>query len=427
MSFWKILFSSAVLVTLLTSCAKEPVAESLPLSNFQVHDLIPARAVELPSTNGLALLCKRSIDDPVIASAVLFNANGEISSRMDFSTLPNVVENITFGPEDAYITDLVPMADGSFILLGLGRQTDIEDRLHLLVYRVDATGSALSAPVRRFVADKSTLVQAENLDQLYRSKALGALLSNDRLVVTVRYDRLEGPITNAYQRSYQVGLSASVGSYGSAPVQLAVNSHLLRGTLADGMGGSFTLMDATNGPGTQLTVQRTTWGTSAIAGTESDMLPLRDADPMAFRMVDNDLVIAGNYQVEADVHRPFFCRAGSPSGLGASIVFPDIGGNDHSANIAALVPTATGFNVVCNVYDRPVMSVRAMRDDLFCDLLTATLSANGALIDTQELITGSGLRALGAYGQEGEHITGAFHPFNNTEYVHCFVAAATHY
>ncbi|MBK8709999.1 MAG: hypothetical protein IPN30_16155 [Flavobacteriales bacterium] len=424
MTFAKVISSCSFVVLLFTACTKEPVIETLPLTDFKVHDLVPVRAVEIPSTGGMALLCKRSIDDPVLARAVVLDAQGELVSQLEFGGLPSTVENITFGPETWSITDLVPQMDGTFLLLGIGRQTDLADRLHLLVHHVDANGSPLSTPIRRYVTDQSVLVRADDLDQLYRTTALGAIRSTDRLAVTVRYDRGE----EAFYRNYQIGLTGDAGSYSSAPVELASTDHLLHNVMADGEGGTYILLDTTNpsGPDTYLLVNHITWGVQNITEVESSILPLRAAVPLSVQRAGNELVIAGNYQTEADVRRPFFCRSTSIQGLDDGTVFPDIGGGDRSASIAAIVAEPSGFTAVCTVYEQRVLSLRALRDDRFCDLTTATLSPNGDLLDTRPIITGKGLRALGAWSQ-GEQLIGAFHPFLNTEYMHGFVLETAAY
>lgn len=413
------------MAALLLGCTKEPTAEPLPLTDLAIHNVVPVRAVNLPANGGVAMLCKRSIDDPVLASALLFGGDGSVTSRMDFGNLPNVVENIAFAEETWSITDLIPVEDGTFFLIGYGRQTDLEQRLHLLVYRVDASGNSIIAPVRRYVADKSVLVRADDLNELYRTNALGALRTPDQLVVTIRYDRQEGPVVAAYHRTFQISLSGGVGNYGGPSISMDEPSHQLRHVLADGSGGNYTLLDNSAGPGTQLLVLRTTWSGPTVAAVQTDSLPLRDAEPTLAFVRDGFLVIAGNYQVEADVRRPFFSRAASLADLQAGTVFPDIGGNDRSATIGALVSSADGFTAICNVYEQRVLSIRAMRDDRFCDLTTMTLASDGTLLSSREVITGRGLRALGAWNEGAEWITGGFHPFRNTDYLHGFVVRTT--
>ncbi|MBK6371518.1 MAG: hypothetical protein IPF64_17365 [Flavobacteriales bacterium] len=144
MTFAKVISSCSFVVLLFTACTKEPVIETLPLTDFKVHDLVPVRAVEIPSTGGMALLCKRSIDDPVLARAVVLDAQGELVSQLEFGGLPSTVENITFGRKHGPLPIWSLRWDGTFLLLGIGRQTDIADRLHLLVHHVDANGSPLS-------------------------------------------------------------------------------------------------------------------------------------------------------------------------------------------------------------------------------------------------------------------------------------------
>lgn len=414
-----------LLATLFVACTKEPAIEPLPLAGFVVYDVVPVRAVNLPS-GGVAILCKRSIDDPVLASALLFNGAGTLTSRMDFERLPSTVENIAFGAETWSITDLVPMDDGTFLLIGLGRQTDLEDRLHLVVYRADASGNAIGAPVRRYVADQSVMVRADDVDELYLTKALGALRADGRLVVTVRYDRLEDPLTIPYHRTFQIGLTGEEGNYAGPSIQMVTGDLQLRHVLADGQGGTYTLLDIPNSTiGTNLRVEHATWGEQTITGIQHGVLPLRDAEPSSVLVHDGALVMAGNYQVEADVRRPFFTRATTVTELLAGTVLPDIGGSDRSAIIRALVPDGSGFTAVCNVYEQQVLSIGALRDDRFCDLTSATLAPDGSLLSTRDIIAGKGLHALGAWGGGAGWIAGSFHPFLNTDYMHGFVVQTT--
>lgn len=408
---------------LMVGCAKEPSVEPLPLVAFAVHDAVPVRAVRLGATNGVALLCKRAIDDPVLAEVLLFGTDGSLTGRIDLDLLPNVVENIAFAPESWFITDLVPASDGTMLLIGLGRQADLADRLHLLVYHVNATGTPLAPPVRRYVTDQLMLERADDIDQLYRTTARAALRTPDQLVATVRYDRQEGPLMQAYQRSFQIGLAAGAGSYGTAAAPLASVDHALWQVVADGLGGSYHLIDTTRsgGPGTQLLVKHHQWGAQAITSSEQGIVELRDAEPHAAMITDGQLVMAGAYQTEADVRRAFFCRASGMADLNAGITFPDLGANERSVAIGALAPVDGGFVAIANVYEQRVISVRAMRDDRFCDLVSARLNSDGAQLDNRMVIPGKGLRVLGSWRSAGELAVGAFHPFLNTDYMHAFV------
>ncbi|MBK6371517.1 MAG: hypothetical protein IPF64_17360 [Flavobacteriales bacterium] len=274
------------------------------------------------------------------------------------------------------------------------------------------------------MTDQSVLVRADDLDQLYRTTALGAIRSTDRLAVTVRYDRGE----EAFYRNYQIGLTGDAGSYSSAPVELASTDHLLHNVMADGEGGTYILLDTTNpsGPDTYLLVNHITWGVQNITEVESSILPLRAAVPYRCSGQGNELVIAGKLSDRSRCASAILCRSTSIQGLDDGTVFPDIGGGDRSASIAAIVAEPSGFTAVCTVYEQRVLSLRALRDDRFCDLTTATLSPNGDLLDTRPIITGKGLRALGAWSQ-GEQLIGAFHPFLNTEYMHGFVLETAAY
>lgn len=414
-----------LLVTGFAACTKELVVEPLPLAGFTVYDAVPVRAVNLPS-GGVAMLCKRSIDDPVLASALVFDAQGALMGRMDFGQLPGHVENITFGPEDWYVTDLVPMDDGTFMVISLGRQRELDDRLHLLIHRVTASGASIMTPIRRYVTDHGALVRAEDIDQLYRTTARAALRTTLHLVVTVRYDRQEGTIIQAYHRSFQVGLAAGAGSYGLPAIPLAAPEHALWHVVADGQGGSLHIMDTTNtgGPGNHLLVKRIQWGAQFMEGTEQGTLQLRDAEPHAAMMANGELILAGAYQVAADVRRPFFSRSSGPAAE-STITYPDLGAGDRSALFGALAPVGGGFVAMGNVYEQQVVSVRAMREDRFCDLNSAKLNPDGTVQESRTVISGKGLRVLGAWGPEGELVAGAFHPFLNTDYMHGFVASTT--
>jgi hypothetical protein len=415
-----------LLAVLPSGCTKEPSAEALPLADLVIHDVVPVRVVNIPASGGVAMLCKRSIDDPVLAHAMIFSREGTLLSRMDFGSLPNTVENIDFTEEARSITDLVPLADGTFFLIGHGRQTELEQRLHLLVYHVDATGNSIVAPVRRYVTDKSILVRADDVNELYRTNALGALRTEDQLVVSIRFDRQEGALVAAYHRTFQISLSGGAGNFGGPSISLGDPSHQLRHVLGDGSGGTYSLFDTLNATGLgDLIVRHTAWSGNAMAGTQTALLSLRDPEPSSVFVQGTDLVIAGNYQVEADVRRPFFTRAASLSDLQAGTVFPDIGGDDRSATIGALVPNVDGFTAVCNVYEQRVLSVRALRDDRFCDLATLSLAMDGSVLRSRDVIIGRGLRALGAWNESAEWIIGCFHPYLNTDYMHGFVVRTT--
>jgi len=408
-------------------CTKETTLEPLPLDEFTVLEAIPVRCVEDPYTGGIIVLCKRAIDDPVLASALFFDANGTAQGELNFSGLNSKVENITFGVEAWSITDLVPRPDGTYLLIGVGIQTAIDDRIHLLVHHVGRTGSAVEPPVRRFVADKGTLVRATDTDELYRTKALGALRDTERLVVAMRYDRQEGPIVAGYHRTYQIALVAGVGSNGGPPNELANADHLLHGLLADGSGGTFTITDTINpaGPGKALKVIHDTWEND-VQQPMWAVLDLRDAVPTGFRMQNEELILAGHYQVEADVRRPFFARGSTATDLQNGISYPLLASTDRTALIGSLTPTNDGFTVMCNIYDQAALSQRALRDDRFCDLISAQLASDGTVRSTTTIIPGKGLRALGAWAQ-GDLVAGAFHPFLNTDIMHAFVLRTTSY
>jgi len=405
-------------------CTKEPAAEPLPLDQFTVMEAVSIRTVQDPYAGGIVVLCKRAIDDPVLAKALFFNANGTLESTLEFAGLTSTVENITFGSEAWSITDLVPLPNNAYLLIGVGIQTEIDDRIHVLVHRVDRSGTALAQPVRRFVADKGTLVRANDMDELYRTRALGALRDPDRLIVTVLYDRAEGPLPTAYHRTYQIALTAGVGSSAGLPLSVA-SDHLIHGLLADGSGGTLLFMDTENtaGPGKDVLVTHSTW-TDEVQHTVSTPLGLRDAVPTSILLHDGALVIAGHYQVDADVRRPFFTASSDLENIQNAISYPQLAGTDRTALIRAISPSNGGYIATSNVYDQPVLSIRALRDDRFCDLTTAQLAVDGSVVSTEVVIVGKGLRALGSWG-EGNWLVGAFHPYLNTDYMHTFVLRTT--
>ncbi len=420
-----LVYLSLTLLCTLMGCTKEPAAEPLPLDQFTVMEAVSVRTVQDPYSGGIIVLCKRAIDDPVLAKALFFGANGDLESTLEFAGLTNTVENITFGTEAWSITDLVPLPNNAYLLIGVGIQTEIDDRIHVLVHRVDRSGNTLAQPVRRFVADKGTLVRANDMDELYRTRALGAMRDPDRLIVTVRYDRAEGPLPTAYHRTYQIALSAGVGSSAGLPVQLVTADHLIHGLLADGSGGTLLFMDTenTSGPGKDVLVTHSMW-TDEAEQTVATPFGLRDAVPTSFLMHDGVLALAGYYQVDADVRRPFFAASSDLDNVQNAISYPQLAGTDRTALISAISPANGGYNATSNVYDQPVLSIRALRDDRFCDLTTAQLAADGSVVSTKVVIAGKGLRALGSWG-EGNWLVGAFHPYLNTDYLHTFVLRTT--
>ena len=153
-------FLVLAMITGSISCTKE-VSEDVPppITDYRTYDVVPV-AVKMAG-EGYALLCKASPIERRASSVQLLAANGELGMRLDLDALPRRIENIDFEMEELLFTDFMPRPDGTFIVVGIGRQIAADNRSHMVVYQVAPDGTPIGSPSRRLLRD-STLVNTND-------------------------------------------------------------------------------------------------------------------------------------------------------------------------------------------------------------------------------------------------------------------------
>jgi hypothetical protein len=406
--------SLASMAVLGGSCTKDATApEAPPVTVMRTYDLVPVAAER--STTGYLLECKRALSDPQISFAQLLAPNGDPTSRIDLTDLPTTIENIAFNRQDIVITDVLPWGDGTYMLAGFAIETERDDRLHAVVYRVDASGNQRNAPLRRFIGPDAELVRSDDLNELYRTRVLAAKTGDGDLVLAARYETE----TNALVRLLRLPMNTT-----NTPVSIDheledVDHRLQFLHIAPGTNEAMVGWDGEAG-GEQQALQLIAWafGPTDAGNTGTGAIPYREATATSVLLAAGDLHLVGTYDAGFDEPRSFIAQGTALSNIAVATLATPAG----RASIAhASELTGGTVQSALNLYEGGVLAPEALRDDRISDLQLATVGDNGDLGAVRTILAGQGARALGTFeSSEGRVIIGALHPYLNTEYLHGF-------
>ncbi len=408
----------AIALTLvLGACKKvDTTLDAPPLAGFRTYDVIPIAVKQLPGGAGFVLPCKRAITDAHADYAQFLSNTGDPTVRIDYATLPRTIENISFAAEDVVITDILPWGDGTYILAGFGRQTELEDRLHLLIHHVDASGNTIEPPIRRFIITGSVLARNDDLNELYRTTALVQRTANGDLVVAIRYE----DDNHAGIRVLRISLSSGNEAL-TKDFPLASTADHLHALFMRANDEVLMFSDTTgNGSATHLLVTSLTFGASTVTSGTSGIITMDNAEPYDIFEADGMVKVVGRSST-ADVLTPFSSMFAHAADAGNAAHALTIGGANSAACYAAM---SSGGGSLCafNVFDQPVVAPETERNDRFSDLRLAIVSNGGAMSNERTILTAEGARAMGCFQVNGKTVViGALHPFLNADYLHAFL------
>ncbi|MBL7938223.1 MAG: hypothetical protein JNL43_02585 [Flavobacteriales bacterium] len=404
----------ACLLVGMASCKKDTEApEAPPVSDLRTYDMVPITVERIPS--GYLLECKRALSDPQAAYAQLLDTDGDPVSRIDFNNLGTTIENITFDRQDIVITDVLPWGDGTYLLCGFGIETQRDDRLHAVVYRVDERGTERSAPIRRFIGPGAELVRNNDLNELYRTRVLAVKNGAGDLVLAARYETS----ASALIRLLRVPMGTT-----NTPVWIDIpltsNSHRLQYLGQRTSSNDIMLGRDVAGSGDPQVLEISTWTFSENGATAGPVgiVDRREATATAIEEAGGQLRITGTYDSGFDEPRTFHASGATAAELTTNTVNTDGG----RAAISYASSWSDGQQrSTMNTFESGVLGPEAERNDRISDLGLARMATNGELSEVRTILPGQGARAIGCFNTPaGTVIIGALHPFLNTDYLHTF-------
>ena len=397
----------------MTSCTKDTEApEAPPVSDLRTYDMVPIGVERIPS--GYLLECKRALSDPQAAYAQFINTAGDPVSRIDLGNLVTTIENITFDRQDIVITDVLPWGNGTYLLCGFGIETQRDNRLHAVVYRVDESGTERSAPIRRFIGPGAELVRNNDLNELYRTRVLAVKDGSGDLILAARYETA----STALIRLLRIPMGTA-NTPVSVDIPLAAIDHRLQylGLRAstnevllgrDVAGSSYPVLEI--GP----------WSFNSNSATAGPVgiIDRREATATAIDEADGQLRITGTFDSGFDEPRTFHASGANTADLTTNTVNSE--GGRAVISYASLWSNGSQLSTL-NAFEGGVLGPEAERNDRISDLGLARISTSGELSDLRTILPGQGARAVGCFGTAtGTVVIGALHPFLNTDYLHTF-------
>ena len=413
----------ALSVVLLLACGKDPEEEAPPrIRDFRTFGLVTV-VVKDDVDDGHVLLCKSAPSDRSTSNIRLLGSDGSLQGDIALGELPRRIEDLDFLPEDLLYTDVEPLDDGSLLLAGTGLQSGLDDRLHMVLYRLTRTGDPVGEPIRRFITEHAAVVtvpptepQADP-DGLPRHRALIARL-NEGIAVAVRWET-------------QVAAGIRLWWIPTADMGVAITStDLPLGPPGD------RLLQFAGGPSTGQVVvvvdhastgghhQTRVVGFHVDAGTwsapEECVLPWSDLEPQQLTFTEGTFLLIGHRPVDGFI-RPFISRfqtaASAADGLFA-VSDPVSAGHPLAAYCAQVI---NGSIRIAMQEHEASAAPPWFNGDITSDLVLAKLDANGNVVDRQVIVPGQGLRAIAVSSTEGQtRVIGTMHPYLNAAYEHTF-------
>lgn len=418
----KAVLRNMVMLLAMAACRVDDPVVPLPLQELRTFEIAPVRAKRLPDDNGFLLFCRRASSDPSLDFVQLMDRYGTLGARIGLGGLASRVENIDFLQEDIWITDALPTPDGGLVLLGMGLQRDLDDRLHLFMYELDGAGQEIGPPIRRFLCSGAEVNVPADLDQLYDAVVLGSLVGADegRVAAIARYVR-DGQVE---RRSFVLPRTGLGSSISAGAIAMASEDHVVQFMVTDpNMPEQVLLGYDTTGVGSSsaLHVQRLDVSGPHPIMVEEGTITARNATATHVTMRDGQLLIAGHSDPdEPGVLRPFVGRVPALAFADQAVVFPGIR-NGRSVVPYALDAGSNTSWIACTAYEQAVTTDELRRDDLFGDLLLAEVDGAGNVSNEQLIIPGQGLRPLAMRVEDGvTHLVGLLHPFLNVDLLHAF-------
>ncbi|MCB0795599.1 MAG: hypothetical protein KDB88_12755 [Flavobacteriales bacterium] len=414
--------ASLVIAFGLYGCTAETPLEPLPVDELLTYEEVTVDVREAQGRDGQWLLCRRVPTDPFLDHARFLAGDGTLGPRIDFDALPRLVENVQFNEEDIWITELLPLGDGGVVLLGMGIQRDLEDRLHLVMYQLNASLGLVGAPLRRFVRSRVDLGIRDDIDRAYDAKALGCFLgSNAQQVAAVVRSNSNGL---AERRLFVLPRTSASSLATSVAIPFADTDHDLQFMLTDPSAPDHVWLglDTTGaGAGTALLVQRIDLSQQVPLVVDQGIAQARNTQVNDAVAKGSGLVLVGHAEPDqAGQLRPFMASLSSAGSIDVALTFLEIE-TERSVCAYAVDATVEPAWVGLSLYEQAIMTDELRREDLFGDLRVCRVTTNGGISDERTLIPGQGLRPLAIHERGGEAwVIGVLHPFLNVDLLHSF-------
>lgn len=416
---------------LFSGCRKEVPDTAPPLSVYRSYDRV-AVEVRADPAGGQVLLCKSTPIERSTAFLQLMGAAGDLRQRIFFDQFPGTVENIAFQEDDRWYTDFLPHPDGSFYIIGLARQTQMAERIHLVVHHIDRNGGQIEAPFRRYIVDNGILEPnidgaEQSINGLPRSRALGALV-NDGLVVAVRWETQD----SAGIRLYRFPLGNTLQTTLQADLGLAGPSHRMHALACDPATGETVLVfeDEANGNDHRVVVQKSTPGNTTWTTEWSVQLDgpdfMLNAEPQQLQWRNGTYLLIGNQPRASDMNviKPFVTHFTDEAEVNGNLkVLDGLAAADQP--VAAYCANWWNGSVTLVTQVHEASALQPFFDgDITSDLVLTDLAWPGLEpVGSLTVIPGQGLRGIGLFVTGGERlIMGSQHAYLNTAVVHTFRA-----
>jgi len=408
----------ALIAVLFGGCSKEPLDTPPPIALFRTYDIVPISAEAV--AGGHFVTCKRALGDQRAAYVQFFNTAGDPGSRIEFDQLPRSIENITFRPEDMFITDVLRWDAASYVLAGFAIQRDLEDRVHALVYHVNAQGQPVAAPRRRYLGAHAELVAADDINELYRTRVLAERTAQGDLLLAARYETSVNSHFHLLRIPNGAGSTARSLELPGAPARMGLQFLHVRSN-----GEVLLGMDI---PGTGLETQLLI---RSFQNTATDLEPTGEVtlqidhgggqatDPTVTGVheLNGTLLITGTCDIGQNEPRLFHTAASDLTGLASGNVIATDNGRAAVSYGAAVINGEWWCTV--NLFESSILGEEAERNDRISDLRLLRLGDDGSVQGAREVLTGQGIRGLACFpGADGIVVFGALHPFLNIDYLH---------
>ncbi len=420
---WHLSLLLAPCIALLLACEKDSEPGTAPpIQDFRTFERVTV-VVKDDANGGHVLLCKQVPSDRVTSHIQLLGADGTLQSAIPFDALPRRIENIDFLPEDLLFTDVQALADGSLVLVGTGLQSALDERLHLVMYRMTHTGDLLGDPIRRYITDHAEVITVPptepraDPDGLPRQRALIAPL-DEGLVVAARWETEDA----AGIRLWWFPAVGGAGAVTSTDLPLQEFDDRLLQCAADPSTGHVVLVvdQGTTGGHHQTRLVGFNAANGTWAEPEECLLPGIDLEPQQLVFQEGAFLLVG-YRPSDGLIRPVISRFQTVASAASGML-------DVSDPSSVGDPLAAYCGWVRNGRIRLALQHHAsgaeppwFTGDLTSDLVIADLDANAAVTERQVLLPGQGLRAIDLSGTEPAcRIIGSMHPYLNAGYEHTF-------
>ncbi|MBL7938220.1 MAG: hypothetical protein JNL43_02570 [Flavobacteriales bacterium] len=419
-------------MVLAISCKKEEPIGTPTIKSFRSYDMNPFQVKETPQ-GGYVLQCiEGSIAisaQPRASFAQFLDAFGEPISRIDHRNLPDTIEDRVFEWEDRWITDIVPLADGHNILIGIGVENagPLGGSMYLLVYEVDANGNELGSPMYRLLSTEGEMVYdgSSIRDPTPITRAYGTTLENGDLAVAVTVHpntpvgianlvvlRIPGPGSSLEDASLALEVPDEPAFALWSFVPFGEVDHML--LVAEGSGGHLVFRELDmSGQEIQL-VSGSTLGSDGqlwpffVAGSNGLITVGGSTLPIGSGGHGGTFMTTAASLSEADLSAGFHTYTGSSAGNTNTQCYAGTWWNNGLA-----MTTSTYSADLREPYHR---------HDTKCDLgLMLVAPGTGAVILERTILAGQGLRGLGLFNTGGRLICiGARNAYNNLSVPHAF-------